>query len=603
MATLADLSDSDLLALKAGDLSKLSDDGLASLKAMRSAPAPKASGPVEGVMPDDAEFRPYKPGLADRITNSAVVRGLSKILGPTDQQRLEQSSDAFGREQQGLAPREQTLDEKGLIPAIMKSAATPVRVAGGIAGSPGGVYGAGANALAEGAAQLMEGRIDPGRVGQAAAIGIPTLGSTTGVLAGAMKTGVAAAIGEAIRQALNGQEMNSGAIGADAAVSGGLSAAMGALTRGGARAVGASEYVTDGTSRGNLAAELRKKGFMIPDSDSYPDRVLRGIAGKTAVEDATSRINSTFSDDIAKAANKTSDLGADSLAKVRIEAGKRGYEPLRAAGSIATDPAFTKALDDIASTQTRAARSFPGAGGNQIADVLAPLRVSSFDAGDALDQIRLLREQSTAAYSSATPNRQLGAAYKQAANAIEDQIERGLAGRGQAGAEMLSNYRTARQDIARSASTGEAVREGGNTIIPAKLGQMVQAEKPLSGGLEDVGAMANNFSKFAKDPATIAQPGVSKIQAALAGLLGAGAWGKTSDPRAAIAAAMLAYTPDAARAAVTSRPYQNLIQKQATPNSQVVQILQRLGANATADSEQIPPAVQAILNRLSAPSP
>lgn len=561
-----------------------------------SAPAARSG---EGVMPDDAAFGAYKPSLADRISNSAVVRGLSKVLGPTEQQRLEQASDAYGREQQGMAPREQTLDEKGLLPAIMKSAATPVRVAGGILSSEGGPTGSAKNAIAEGVAQLMEGRIDPGRVGQAAVIGAPTFGSTTGVIRGATKLGLAGAGGEAVRQGISGEQLSAAPIARDAAMSGGVSAALGAVTRGASRAAGVSDFVTDGTTRGNLAADLRRKGFLIPDSSSYPDRVLRGIAGKTAVEDVTSGINSRLADNIAKAANNTADLGADSLAKVRMAAMNRGYEPLRQAGSFATDAQFIQDLDDIAATQTRAARSFPGAGGTQIADTLAPLRVQSFDGGDAIDQIRLLREQANEAFSGTNPNRQLGRAYRQAADALENQLERGLSGRGADGAEMLSNYRAARRDIARSASTGEAVREGGNTIIPAKLGAMVQAEKPLSGGLEDVGALANNFKQFAKDPSTVAQPGVSKIQSALSGIFGLGALGGTGDPRIAIAAALSAYTPDAARKLVTTPGYQNLIQKQATPNAQVVQILQRLGANASADSEQIPPAVQAILDRLT----
>ena len=129
------------------------------------------------------------------------------------------------------------------------------------------------------------------------------------------------------------------------------------------------------------------------------------------------------------------------------------------------------------------------------------MRVPSFDAGNGLKMSQILRGEADAAFRAG--DNALGKAKKEAAKAIEDQIERHLASDGGAGAEaadMLKNFRDARKLIAKSHDVEKAIKEGGGNVDATKLAAMLQRGKPLSDELRTIAAFANNFRDVANVP-------------------------------------------------------------------------------------------------------
>lgn len=118
------------------------------------------------------------------------------------------------------------------------------------------------------------------------------------------------------------------------------------------------------------------------------------------------------------------------------------------------------------------------------------LRVPEFDAGNGLKMSQILRDEAGAAYRQG--NAALGKAKREAAKAIEDQVERHLASFG-AGAEakdLLKNFRDARQLMAKTHSVEKALVAGTNQVDARELGKQLAKGKPLSGDLKTIGAFS-----------------------------------------------------------------------------------------------------------------
>jgi hypothetical protein len=551
MASLQDLSDDDLLALKAGDLSKVSDSGLLTLKAMRGA----AEGPQRSPQDNNPQL-----GYASRADEAEAAK-------------------------RSAAAKDSAL-----------FAAAPAAVA--IGGAP--VAGTAAVAmLADLVKQTLAGRgsgsKEPVQVGEAFQQGIVNaapvakgVGAMNAIKNAAMQ-GAAGLAGSEARSIIDDGKL----AGAGEAASGASLPAAGALVAPilgktiAAAAGNRAPISTGNASKDAMLTRLRGAGFTIPESDNYLDKVLRGWAGKDAVKQQASIMNNEVADAIARKANgmgAADDLSNAAIANVRRGAVASGYDPVRSAGEILTDKKFTDSLDEIAGAKNRA---LPGLGRPDIADAIKPLRVEKMDAGTAVDSIAALRQRAKQAASGASPDYALASANRSAANALEDQLERSLEAKGEPGKAMLDSYRKARQDIARASSTEDAIRVGGHSIIPAELGKALQNKEPLSGGLEAIGEMANNFSRYSQEASRIPTPGVSKIQAGLAGTMGLGTGLQTGNPIAGLAAAAAAYSPDAIRAMVLSKPYQNFITKTAkTDPEQVATIVRTLRALAAAQQNK-----------------
>jgi hypothetical protein len=138
------------------------------------------------------------------------------------------------------------------------------------------------------------------------------------------------------------------------------------------------------------------------------------------------------------------------------------------------------------------------------------LRVAGFDAANGLKMIQLMRDEASAAFRQG--DAALGKAKKEAAKALEDQIERSLAARGGDSADMLKNFRDARKLMAKAHTVEDAIVEGGGSINAKKLGSIAQ-NKPgrLSDELAVIGNFANNFPSAMQPAKKIQGPGVSAL--------------------------------------------------------------------------------------------
>lgn len=183
------------------------------------------------------------------------------------------------------------------------------------------------------------------------------------------------------------------------------------------------------------------------------------------------------------------------------------------------------------------------------------INVADFDAGDAIKMSQILRDNANKAFRDGDTG--LGKASKGAAKAIEDQIERHLAGQGKDGEKMLRNFRQARMLMAKAHTVEDAIVEGGGTINARKLAQRVQAGKPMTGELATIGNFANNFQRATQPATQVAGPGVSKLTHLASLMLGGGGGAAMGGPVGAVAgAAAMETLPYALRARMLSKAAQ-----------------------------------------------
>lgn len=277
-----------------------------------------------------------------------------------------------------------------------------------------------------------------------------------------------------------------------------------------------------------------KEGYVVPPADLEPNMLteaLSGLSGKVKTAQVASQRNQQVTDRLARQSiglKAGDELTADTLQNIRRQAASQGYEPIKSAGTVTADKQFFQALDDIASTQQGAARSFPGLSENGVADMVAKLKQSAFDAGDAIDATKVLREAADKAYRQGDAT--LGKANKAAADAIEGMLERHLQAAGQP--EALQAFRDARKLIAKTYTVQKGLNGQTGQVAANKLADQLAKGKPLSDELRTVAEMATAFPK-----ATQSLKEAPKAMSPLDFAVGAfGAGGGNPVPMAAMAA-------------------------------------------------------------------
>lgn len=464
-------------------------------------------------------------------------------------------------------------------------AATPIP---GAAEVLGGVGGAAGNLAYQELAKSVgdQDRIMPGQVvgaGISSAIPGAALASrgVGGVLSAGAKAGAAGLAGKVAETEIDegrlptaGEALASTAIPAvGGAVAKGINSADPEITQATKNALAATAE-----KRATLAAG-QEAGYVVTPSQANPsfaNKALESLGGKAAVGQAASKANQPVTDSLMK---ETLGLAPDDVLTseaaqaVRKDAYKAGYEPVATLGPISTDFDYKQALQNIQGKYQGASKSFPGVADNGVGEAITPLDVKEFDAGDGLKMIQSLRNRATDAFQNG--NTELGRASKEAAGALEDQIERHLAAQpalGSSAPEMLSNFRDARQLMAQSHDVEDAIREGTGEVSAPKLGGKLQQGRPLSGNLETAGRMANLSRKDMRVASMTPTAGVSALHplASLgASALGAAAGGAAHGAGGAAegagigAAAGVGYSlaKGAVRKMILSGPYQRLMTK------------------------------------------
>lgn len=484
MMDLSKLSTEDLLAMRAGDLSKVSTPGLQAMRASSVNPTADMSG-----------LETLRAGIGRGMASAG--RGVGNLFGLVSDEDLAESK---------------RLD------------ANLLNTTGGKIGNVVGLAAAAApTALIPGANTMLGASLIGAGVG-----GLTTEGDALERLKGA---GLGAAGGAAGN--LIGKGLGTG-----------------------------SRWLADKATQrftGNQAANAQRMGaaqaasdagFVIPPADLRPGWIteaLSGLSGKIKTGQVASQRNQPGVTAAARRELGLADdtpLTADLLQSIRNRAGSEGYAPVRAAGDVVADQQYTKALDAISGQYQGAARSFPGAAKNPVMEMVDGLRQQKFDAGDALDMIKVLRESADKAYRSGDTG--LGKASKAAAGALEDQIERHLKDAGNA--EAMAAFREARKEIAKTYTVQKGLNSQTGEVSAQSLARDLQKGRPLSGELRTVAEAATAFPR-AFQALKEAPKATSPLDWAIASL-GAGA---TGSPAAALT---MAARP-AVRSMLLSKPYQS----------------------------------------------
>lgn len=248
-------------------------------------------------------------------------------------------------------------------------------------------------------------------------------------------------------------------------------------------------------------------GYVIPPSmaeSGLASRILEGVSGKYKTNQLATIKNANVTERLSKKALGIAEdqpLTIDAVKGVRADAFDKGYAPVAKAGTITTDSTYDSALTNLAATNVKAARSFPEAVKDEITPIMDSMRVKEFDAGDAIAMTRYLRDKAGTAF--ADDNKDLGRAYAGASDALENQIERGLAAKGEDGAALLKNFRDARTLMAKSFDVEKALIAGNGRPDSRVYAAALRKGKPLTDEL----AVAGNFAKHYKDVAGVPQSG------------------------------------------------------------------------------------------------
>lgn len=182
--------------------------------------------------------------------------------------------------------------------------------------------------------------------------------------------------------------------------------------------------VPDSVRSGVAAAQ--GAGYVIPPTQASPtlvNRLVEGAAGKISTAQNASAKNQEVTNGLVKQALGIApdvQLSPSVLTGVRKQAAQ-AYDAVSSTGTITPGPNYDAALDAITANAKQAAAGFPNAKPNPLIAEIDALRSPQFDASSAVSKIRSLRADADTAYAGG--NKELGAALKSGASALEDAIE------------------------------------------------------------------------------------------------------------------------------------------------------------------------------------
>lgn len=333
----------------------------------------------------------------------------------------------------------------------------------------------------------------------------------------------------------------------------------------------AANLTSQNAERNATLTAAQKQGFVVPPTTTNPtiaNATLEKFGGKSDVAQGASNINAANADAVARAATglpKNAPITTGAMRDIRQKAFNEGYAPIRKAGQFQVSPEFGAALDAITAKASNASESFPGAASPDVAAMVDSFRPPNgvFDASHAIDATQILRDQARALYIKGD-NPAMADARIAVSKEIENELERQLAGSGQAGADMLQKFRSARQTMAIAHDVEDAIRQGSGSIEARVLARKIQnGQMPESSPLAVAAKFANVFPQANQPVARLGSQGVSKLDAFWSAL-SAGGGMYALGPYGAAAGMVPLVVPPAARALALSPLYQRFMTR-ATP--------------------------------------
>lgn len=373
------------------------------------------------------------------------------------------------------------------------------------------------------------------------------------------------AIGGAVTGGLSAGLVNPGDAASGAVVGGAAPTVLGVAGKAGSKLANVLSGSAADPQRLAAAKAAQSAGYVIPPSDIRQQGVITelagGLSGKIKTAQEASARNAAVTTDIAKSAlgiPADQPLTRDAIAAVRRQAGQ-AYETVRGAGIVTATDEYLKAIDGIGREMQGAARSFPGLKTNDVANLVDTLKQPSFDAGDAIDAIRVLRDQADGLFAKGEKG--TARAFKAASEALEGALDTHLQRAGNP--EALQAFRDARQTIAKTYTVEKALNGQTGEVSAQVLARELKKGKPLSGGLRTAAEVGEAFPK-----ATQALKEAPKAVSPLDWAVGAMSGTATGNP---LMLATLAARP-AVRNALLSGPVQRMASRDVGPS-----LLSRVG--------------------------
>lgn len=255
--------------------------------------------------------------------------------------------------------------------------------------------------------------------------------------------------------------------------------------------------------RQELLERAGTAGYSVPRSNIKQTTLTNlgeRFGGKQAIEATAQQSNQPITNKLAARAVGLRDdvpLTIDALKEVRKEAGK-AYEVVANLGTLSSDKAYKKALGEIRAKFSGASKDFPELANQEVGKLARSMNKPSISAEGAVEQIKNLREAASANLSrtSTAKERLLGKAQREAANALEDLVERNIEPK--LGKEILGNYRSSRKLIAKTHTIQQALTPNGN--VDATVIARLSKKLPLDGDLKTIADFAAGFKRLAREP-------------------------------------------------------------------------------------------------------
>lgn len=292
----------------------------------------------------------------------------------------------------------------------------------------------------------------------------------------------------------------------------------------------------------------KKEGYVVPPATTNPtlaNRAIEGVAGKINLQQAASIKNQQITNSLARRAldlPPDAPLNSDTLGALRAKAGET-YEAVKNSGTMTITPQYSEELGHITAAADKINADLPGyksGASQQIADLVASLKPpsGSMNSATAVELSKDLRFNANANHLAASRTgdpslRALARAQSQAAEVVENEVERHLTAQGKK--DLAGNWDDARRTIAKTYSVENALDGAGN-VDAAKLAKQSLKGKPLSPELQTAADFANAFPKATKVGASKeSMPGISPLDVFAGTGIGETAHAAGASPTAAIA--------------------------------------------------------------------
>lgn len=260
-----------------------------------------------------------------------------------------------------------------------------------------------------------------------------------------------------------------------------------------------------------MAAQARDAGYVLPpematEKPGAISTLLSGWGGKVKLQQQASERNQEVTNELAgKALGLPSGTMIDEFAlqQVRAAANQKYAAIPNALPDTASDQAFTDAMSKLGGRTSHAAQHFPSLMDNEsikhLSEELAT--IPNFPTQAGLELVRQLRFDATGNLKAiGDPGKHaLGLAQRQAADGIDDLIERNLERIGKP--DLAQQYRAARQLIAKSYDVEAATNLATGDVNATGLARLGDRGRPLSGELKIVADTAKAFPKAMQNPA------------------------------------------------------------------------------------------------------